>query len=91
MKHKIIQVLEALYAGQRIKIDGYEYAMSDDHRVGIIMQHSSSDNPDIVEDVILCPDIDLNYFIKLCDKVPQDALFIKGAERVLMESRRRKL
>ena len=81
---KPIIALKKLYSGGTVKIDDYEYIMCEDDELCIKCQSYNSEHPE-GKDCYLKTDMSLKTFIKLCNKISDDDIFITGAEIALRE------
>lgn len=70
-------VLRALEAGQELQLDGYVWVMESD-RVMIKMHNVTTNEPHYVN-----PDIPLNSFLSMCNRIPESELFGIAANTAL--------
>ena len=78
---KVCKILQYLYEGNTIKIDGYTYCMSENNEVGVMVYDENM----ISNEKMLLVDYSLNDFIKICDKLSNEDIFILCANKVLQD------
>lgn len=76
-------VLNALRAGKEVEMGGVRLMMQDEQVYCIGLRHSFADNK--TEEVLYRADFSLNWFMKQCDKISFDDLFILSSETALMQ------
>ena len=86
--HKPATLLKWLLAGQIVEFKGLRWCLTDDKRLGTIGYRQTLGDPTEPTEVVLINDLPLSEFIKLADSIPDDDMFILGAEMALTDINR---
>jgi hypothetical protein len=89
MINKSIVVLKALFDGFPVKIGNYTYCFSDNDELCIEAQKYTDGNESNKELILLKVDYSLNDFIKLCETLTDEEIFILGTNKVLTDLKRK--
>ncbi|MBI2060661.1 MAG: hypothetical protein HYT87_12900 [Nitrospirae bacterium] len=79
-QHKAVKVLSLLLKGRSVESGGRTWAMGEDHSLGVIGKDMTTG-----EECVLRVDLNIRGFVELCETIPDDKLFVMGAEQVLTE------
>lgn len=87
LSHKLSLALRCLTAGKPIRVDGYNWAMTADYRLGVVAIEQDGEpkfNADGSVVLMLC-DMSVSAFVKMIEEWPDDDAFIAGVELALVE------
>lgn len=81
---KSVIVLEALLEGQQVKFpnDEHTYMYLED-MLGVTASRTDSARPGWSEEVLLKVDLDITDFVKLCNKMSDEEVFVIGCAAAL--------
>lgn len=80
-RHNSIIVLESLLDGNGFKFNGDKYVMSEDYDLCVEGTRIVKDGEN--EPILLNTDMPLKSFIKICESMKDDEVFLIGANNVL--------
>ena len=89
MKHPVKIVVNALLAGNPVKLGNYTYMVGETPEGKDVLCFRAWKEPG-QEEVLLACDMTVNAFFRECEKLSEDELFLIGCSKVLSELNRKK-
>jgi hypothetical protein len=90
LRAKASVVLEALLLGATVKLDGESYVLDDNHALCIPAKKFTLGSKKPPEDCLLAVDMTLQEFLKACEKLTGEDVFLLNASNVLSRERKRR-